>query len=162
MVFPTYNTTGTFDAPTFAPFAPFALLRTFCTTVLSKLPFNFSYVQQVHVKLKAETAVMFAFYFAKQVYAYGKSWRAKREGERLRQVRDAARKEKKKRKQRGRYKKQKWNKVKQSDIISDCNIVAVQVCRASKLEHHIYCSDSFSVRFFSSCTLSIVLSCHIG
>ena len=105
IISPMHNTTVALGALTTTPFTLFTLLKTSCTAVLSKIPFSFSYVQQVHVKLKAETVVMFVFYFVKQVYAYGKSWHAKREGERLRQARNVARKEKKKKKGK-RYKKQ--------------------------------------------------------
>lgn len=77
--------------------APFSLLSHVYSAVVSVLPFRFSFVQQVHVKLKAEAAVIFAFRFVKQVYTYFNDWRAKREARSLEAVKEAAKKEKKRR-----------------------------------------------------------------
>ncbi|XPS73267.1 hypothetical protein M3J09_005417 [Ascochyta lentis] len=90
-----HNTTATLDTPSFTPFS---VLNTLYTSIVSKLPVRFSYVQQVHVKVKAEAAVVFVFYVLKQVYACYKSWQTKREERKMRQAIDAARMEKKKRK----------------------------------------------------------------
>lgn len=83
--------------------APFSFLSNVYSAAVSILPVKFSLVQQVHVKLKAEATVMFAFCFLKQVYASFKSWRVKRETRRLEAVKEVAKKEKKrKRRNRGR------------------------------------------------------------
>lgn len=43
---------------------------TLYSTLVPNLPLSVAYVQQVHVKLKAEAAVMFVFYTLKQVYSF--------------------------------------------------------------------------------------------
>lgn len=85
--------------------APFAFLSKAYSAAVSVLPFRFSFVQQVHVKLKAEAAVMFAFCLVKHAFAYIKGWRAGREARRLEAAREKAKKEKKKRRQRFRNRK---------------------------------------------------------
>ena len=62
-----YNATAIFEV---SSFAPFALLNRVHTANAPMLPPKLSFVQQVHIKLKAEAAVMFVFYVLKQVYIY--------------------------------------------------------------------------------------------
>jgi len=78
--------------------APFSFLSNAYSAAVTVFPFRFSFVQQVHVKLKAEAAVMFAFRFVKQTFAYFRDWRAKREARRLEIAKEAAKNEKKRRK----------------------------------------------------------------
>jgi hypothetical protein len=81
--------------------APFSFLSDMYSAAASVIPFRFSLVQQVHVKLKAEAVVMFAFCFVKQAFTYFKDWQAKREARRLEAAKGVAIAEKKRRK-RGR------------------------------------------------------------
>lgn len=98
------NTTDVSTAPAFT--LP-VLLRTIYAAILSKLPFRFSYVEQVHVKLKAEAAVMFAFYILKQIYKQFMTWYARRATVRQQMIEGAVIETKKRRKQKKRNKKSK-------------------------------------------------------
>lgn len=85
--------------------APLSFLNNAYSAAASLFPFRFSFVQQVHVKLKAEAAVMFAFFFVKQVFECFKNWRAEREASRLGTAKEAAMTEKKRRKRNRRRKR---------------------------------------------------------
>ena len=97
MVSVPHNITTTHDA---FVLAPFSLLGDMCAAAASRFPLRFSFAQQVHVKLKAEAAVMFVFYSLKQVCAYLRSWQARREKRRPEEVKVAVKREKQKRKKR--------------------------------------------------------------
>lgn len=84
---------------------PFSFLSNVYLAAVSVLSFKFSFVQQVHVKLKAEAAVMFAFYLVKRGFACFEVWRAKRETMRVEAAKEAAKKEKKHRKRNRRRKR---------------------------------------------------------
>lgn len=87
--------------------APLSLLGNVYTAVASMLPMKLSFAQQVHIKIKAEAAVMFAFYALKRVYVYLVGWQAGREARRLRGIEEASTKERKKRKRRRRHKERR-------------------------------------------------------
>jgi hypothetical protein len=95
------NTTSASSTPTFTPF--YNVYR----AIVPKLAFSFSCVQQVHIKLKAEAAVMFVFYTLKQTYAYFKAWLARRAERRLLQERSAEKEKKKTKRKKRKQRKRK-------------------------------------------------------
>lgn len=99
-----HNSTAAHDV---SPFHIGSLLRSVYSMMISVFPFRFSYVQQIHVKIKAEAAVAFAFHALKQVYDHVESWQAKWKARRLEAVRLASEQQKKCRKRKRNKKKRK-------------------------------------------------------
>lgn len=71
---------------------------TLCEMVTSVLPLRFSFTQQVHVKLKAESTVIFVFYIVKQIQMHWRQWRAEKEQKVRRPTKAETRRDRKMRK----------------------------------------------------------------
>jgi hypothetical protein len=97
MAYVTPNSTATLEASTSVPSG---FISAVCKSITSKLPIRFSCVQQVHVKLKAEAAVMFVFYILKRLHAYCKSWLSNREEAKAQQIKDKTKVEKRRKRTR--------------------------------------------------------------
>jgi hypothetical protein len=54
------------------------LFGSLCDATTSILPFRFSFTQQVHIKLKADSTVIFLVHIVKQGWAYWTRWRAEK------------------------------------------------------------------------------------